>query len=55
MNTAEKVVYFLLKRSGQYFCDDCIGQELRLSKPVMRITEQIGSAPKNRREVASLS
>ena len=60
MNTAERVVHFLRKRAGQYFCDDCIVQELRLSKPVTRMTDQIerGSNMRgsgNRREVAICS
>jgi hypothetical protein len=42
MNTAERVVHFLRKRAGQYFSDDCIVQELQLSKPVTRMTDQIG-------------
>ena len=57
MNTAEKVVHFLRQRPGQYFCDDCIVAELRLSKPVTRITDQIGQGSnlrgsRNRREIA---
>ena len=55
MNTAERVVHFLLKRRGQHFCDDCIVQELRLSKPVTRMTDYIGSVSNNRREVAVCS
>jgi hypothetical protein len=55
MNTAEQVVHFLRKRPGQYFCDDCIVQELRLSKPVTRMTDQIGRGSNNRREVAVCS
>jgi hypothetical protein len=57
MNTAERIVHFLRKRAGQFFCDDCIVRELRLSKPVTGITDQIGSGSslsgnRNRREVA---
>jgi hypothetical protein len=57
MNTAERVVHFLRKQAGQYFCDDCIVQELRLSKPVARMTDQTGKGSNmrgsaNRREVA---
>jgi hypothetical protein len=42
MNTAERVVHFLRKRAGEYFCDDCIVRELRLSKPVTSITDVVG-------------
>ncbi len=45
MNTAERVVHFLRRRAGQYFCDDCIVQELRLSKPVTRMTDRSANAP----------
>jgi hypothetical protein len=60
MNTSERVVHFLRKRAGHYFCDDCIVQELRLSKPVTRMTDQIGRGSNmrgsgNRREVAICS
>jgi hypothetical protein len=60
MNTAERVVHFLRKRAGRYFCDDCIVQELRLSKPVTRMTDQIGKGSnvrgaRNLREVAICS
>jgi len=60
MNTAERVVHFLRKRAGQYFCDDCIVQELRLSKPVTSMTDVIGGGAnmrgaRNRREVAICS
>jgi hypothetical protein len=57
MNTAETVVHFLRKRSGEYFCDGCIERELRLAHPVNRITDQIGTGSnlrgaRNRREIA---
>jgi hypothetical protein len=60
MNTAERVAHFLRKQAGQYFCDDCIVQELRLSKPVARMTDEIGKGSNmrgsaNRREVAICS
>jgi hypothetical protein len=55
MNTAERVVHFLRKRRGQYFCDDCIVHELGLSKPVTRMTDQIGRGLNNRREIAVCS
>jgi hypothetical protein len=60
MNTAERVVHFLRKRAGQYFCDDCIVQELRLSKPITRMTDQFGMGSnlrgaRNRREMAICS
>jgi hypothetical protein len=55
MNTAERVVYFLDKRRGQYFCDDCIVQELRLSKPVTRMTDYLGRVANHRREVTVCS
>jgi hypothetical protein len=55
MNTAERVVYFLDKRRGEYFCDDCIVQELRLSKPVTPMTEHLGRVANHRREVTACS
>jgi hypothetical protein len=59
MNTAERVIHFLRKRSGQHFCDDCIVQELRLSQPVTRVTDQIGRGSnrglRNRRETVICS
>jgi hypothetical protein len=60
VNTAERVIHFLRKRAGHYFCDDCIVQELRLSKPVTRITEVIGKGSNlqglhNRRELGVCS
>lgn len=60
MNTAQRVVHLLRKRAGHYFCDDCIVQQLRLSKPITRVTDQIGTGSnlqglRNRREVAICS
>jgi hypothetical protein len=60
MNTSERVGHFLRKRAGQYFCDDCIVRELRLSNPVNRVTDQIGKGSNmrgsgNRREAAICS
>jgi hypothetical protein len=60
VNTAERVVHFLRRRPGQYFCDDCIVQELRLTHSVTRMTDQIGKGSNmrgsaNRRETAICS
>ncbi len=60
MNTAQRVLHFLSKRAGHYFCDDCIVKELRISKPITRMIDQFGEGSnlrgaRNQREVATCS
>ena len=60
MNTVQRVVHLLRKRAGHYLCDDCIVQQLRLSKPITRVTDQLGTGSnlqglRNRREAAICS